>query len=348
MLYLVKRLTKKDEFKLYVSWSGNLERKKLMSKAKILVTGIIPEQGLVELKKNFDVFYNSEIETREWILEHLHEYDGLLLMGTKADKELIDAAGSNMKIITANGVGFDHIDIEYAKNKGIVVSNCPTGVRIPTAEMTFALILAAVRRLHFYDKIVRSGNWVDVSKQEYMGMSLQGKTLGVYGMGRIGSEVAKFCQAIGMNVIYNDPHKLSPELEKRLDVKYVDFTTLVKESDVITLHAPALPSTTGIFNAEVFDQMKNTAYIVNAARGALIKQDDLIDALKNHKIAGAGLDVFETEPKVPAALRELDNVILSPHAGTGTLEARTAIAKEASNNLISFFKDGKPVNWVNK
>ena len=267
-----------------------------MSKAKVLVTGIIPEQGLTELKEVFDVFYDPEVETREWVLEHLKEYDGLLLMGTKADKELIDA-GTNLKIITANGVGFDHIDIEYAKEKGIVVSNCPTGVRVPTAEMTFALLLATVRRLFFYDKVVRSGNWIDVSEQKYMGMSLQGKTLGVYGFGRIGSEVAKFCQALGMKVIYNDPHPLDAKLEAELDVKYADFDTLVKEADVITLHAPALPSTTGIFNAKVFDEMKDTAYIVNAARGVLIKQDDLIDALKNHKIAGAGLDVFETEPE---------------------------------------------------
>lgn len=317
-----------------------------MSKAKVLVTGIIPEQGLTELKEVFDVFYDPEVETREWVLEHLKEYDGLLLMGMKADKELIDA-GTNLKIITANGVGFDHIDIEYAKEKGIVVSNCPTGVRVPTAEMTFALLLATVRRLFFYDKVVRSGNWIDVSEQKYMGMSLQGKTLGVYGFGRIGSEVAKFCQALGMKVIYNDPHPLDAKLEAELDVKYADFDTLVKEADVITLHAPALPSTTGIFNSKVFDEMKDTAYIVNAARGVLIKQDDLIDALKNHKIAGAGLDVFETEPEVPVELRELDNVIMSPHAGTGTLEARTAIAKEASNNLISFLRDGKPSNQVN-
>lgn len=318
-----------------------------MSKAKVLVTGIIPEQGLVELRKTFDVFYDPEVETREWILEHLHEYEGLLLMGTKGDKELIDA-GTNLKIITANGVGFDHIDIDYAKSKGIVVANCPQGVQVPTAEMTFALLLATVRRLYLYDKIVRSGNWVDVSEQKYMGMSLQGKTLGVYGMGRIGSEVAKFCQALGMKVIYNDARRLSTELEEQLDVKYVDFDTLVKTADVITLHAPALPSTTGVFNAEVFDEMKDTAYIINAARGVLIKQDDLIDALKNHKIAGAGLDVFETEPTVPEELRALDNVIMSPHAGTGTLEARTAIANEASNNLISYLRDGKPVNQVNK
>ena len=296
-----------------------------MSKAKILVTGIIPEQGLTELKETFDVFYDPEVETRE----------------------LIDA-GSNLKIITANGVGFDHIDIEYAKSKGIVVSNCPTGVRVPTAEMTIALILATVRRLYMYDKIVRDGNWVDVSEEKYMGMSLQGKTLGVFGFGRIGSEVAKFAQALGMKVIYNNPTPLDAELEAKLDVKFADFDTMVQEADVITLHAPALPSTTGVFNADVFKKMKKTAYIVNAARGVLIKQDDLIDALKNGEIAGAGLDVSETEPIVPAELRELDNVIMSPHAGTGTLEARTAIAKEASKNLISFLQDGQALNQVNK
>jgi len=141
---------------------------------------------------------------------------------------------------------------------------------------------------------------------------------------------------------------LDAELEAKLDVKFADFDTMVQEADVITLHAPALPSTTGVFNADVFKKMKKTAYIVNAARGVLIKQDDLIDALKNGEIAGAGLDVFETEPIVPAELRELDNVIMSPHAGTGTLEARTAIAKEASKNLISFLQDGQALNQVNK
>lgn len=317
-----------------------------MDKAKVLVTGIIPEEGLVELRQNFDVTYEPEKETREWILDNLKDYDGLLLMGTKADKELIDA-GTNLKIITANGVGFDHIDIEYAKEKGIVVSNCPTGVRVPTAEMTFAFILATVRRLSFYDKVVRNGNWIDVSEQQYMGMSLQGKTLGIYGMGRVGSEVGHFCQALGMKVIYNDVRRLDADLEKELDVKYVDFDTLVSESDVITLHAPALPSTEGIFNSGVFKKMKNTAYLVNAARGVLVKENDLVNALQSGEIAGAGLDVFEHEPEVSSELRALDNVIMAPHAGTGTLEARTAIAKEASNNLISFLQKGEPLNYVN-
>ena len=129
-----------------------------MSKPKVLVTGIIPEQGLKELKATFDVSTTLKLKLEHGFLNILSEYDGLLLMGTKADKELIDA-GTNLKIITANGVGFDHIDIEYAKSKGIVVSNCPKGVRVPTAEMTFTLLLATVRRLHMYDKIVREGKW---------------------------------------------------------------------------------------------------------------------------------------------------------------------------------------------
>ncbi|MDD7758936.1 MAG: NAD(P)-dependent oxidoreductase [Aerococcus suis] len=317
-----------------------------MTKAKVLVTGIIPEQGLQELKETFDVFYAPEIETREWILEHLSEYDGLLLMGTAGDRELIDA-GTNLKIITANGVGFDHIDIDYAKEKGIVVANCPQSVRMPTAEMTFTLLLATVRRLHLYDKLLHDGEWVDVSNQQYMGMDLQGKTLGVFGLGRIGTAVAKMAQAFGMKVIYNKPHRLSPEEEEELDVQYVDFDTLVETSDVITIHSPAVPQTEGMFDKHVFEKMRDTAYIINAARGVLIKQDDLIDALKNNVIAGAGLDVFETEPDIPKALHELDNVVMSPHAGTGTLEARTAMAEEASHNLISYLRDGQAVNQVN-
>lgn len=317
-----------------------------MSKAKVLVTGIIPEEGLTDLRSAFDVTYDPEKESRDWILANLSDFDGLLLMGTKADRELIDA-GKNLKIITTNGVGFDHVDIAYAKEKGIVVSNCPMGVRVPTAEMTFSLLLATVRRLAFYDKVVREGHWMDVSEKRYMGMSLQGKTLGIYGMGRIGSEVGRFCQALGMKVIYNDIRRLDHDLEEQLDVTYVDFDTLVKTADVITLHAPALPSTMGIFNADVFAKMKSTAYIINAARGVLIKEADLVTALKTGEIAGAGLDVFEHEPTVSAELRSLDNVIMSPHAGTGTLEARTAIAQEASNNLISFINEGKAVNQVN-
>ncbi len=319
-----------------------------MSKPKVLVTGIIPEQGIKKLQEVCDVTYSANDPfSRDYVLQHLSEYDGLLLMGLKGDRELIDA-GAKLKIIAVNAVGFDAVDIDYAREKGIVVANSPQGVRVPTAEMTIALMLATVRRLYLYDKIVRSGNWVDVSEQKYMGMSLQGKTLGVFGMGRIGSQVGEFAQVLGMKVIYNDAHRLDADLEKKLGVTYVDFDTLVSTSDVITLHAPALPSTEGKFNKAVFEAMKPTAYLINAARGVLVKQDDLIDALKNQTIAGAGLDVFETEPNIPESLRSLDNVIMSPHAGTGTLDARIAIAAEASDNIISLLLENKATNMVNR
>ena len=268
-----------------------------MAKEKVLVTGIVPKEGLTELMEKFDVTYSEEPFTREYVLENLHKYDALLLMGQKADKELIEA-GENLKLISLNAVGFDHVDIEFAKSKGIVVSNSPQAVRVPTAEMTFALLLAAAKRLAFYDKIVRDGNWIDPSERKYQGLSLEGATLGVYGFGRIGQTVAKLAQSFGMKGLYHDTFRLSEEKEKELNVKYVEFDDLLANSDVITIHAPGLPATKGKFNKEAFKKMKKRSYLVNAARGPIVVEADLVEALKTGEIAGAGLDVFEFEPKV--------------------------------------------------
>lgn len=315
---------------------------------KVLVTGKAPEQGIKKLREVFDVTYPQDKQfSRAEVLQMLPEYDGVLLVGLKGDRELIDA-GSNLKIIATSGVGFDHVDIDYAQEKGIVVANTPQAVRLPTAEMTIALLLAAVRRLHVYDQDLRAGNWPDLGEVQNMGMSLDGKTLGIYGMGRIGSTVGQFAQLLGMKVIYNKRHPLSTAEEQKLNVSYADFSTLIKDSDVITLHAPLTPQTKEVFNSSVFNEMKPTAYIINTARGQLINQDDLITALKNKTIAGAGLDVFAQEPEVPEALCALDNVVLTPHAGTATLEARTAIANEASENLIALLRDGRAKNMVNQ
>lgn len=318
-----------------------------MTKKKILVTGIVPKEGLTKLFEDFDVTYSDgEPFSREYVLEHLHEYDGWLLMGQKGDKEMLDA-GKNLEIISLNAVGFDHVDIAYAKEKGIVVSNSPQAVRVPTAEMTFALILSAVKRLAFYDKVVRNGEWIDPSERRYQGMTLEGATLGVYGFGRIGSTVAKLAQAFGMKVIYNDAYRLSDEKEKELGVTYADFDELVGTADVITIHAPFLPSTKHKFNREVFKAMKNRSYLVNAARGPIVSEADLVEALEKGEIAGAGLDVFEFEPHVSEKLRALDNVMMAPHAGTGTVEGRRTLAEEAAENIRSFYA-GHPINVVNK
>ena len=316
-----------------------------MAKEKVLVTGIVPKEGLTELIEKFDVTYSEEPFTREYVLENLHKYDALLLMGQKADKEFIEA-GKNLKLISLNAVGFDHVDIEFAKSKGIVVENSPQAVRVPTAEMTFALLLAATKRLAFYDKIVRAGNWIDPSERKYQGLTLEGATLGVYGFGRIGQTVAKLAQSFGMKVLYHDTFRLSEEKEKELNVKYVEFDELLKNSDVITIHAPGLPTTKGKFNKEAFKKMKNRSYLINAARGPIIVEADLVEALKTGEIAGAGLDVFEFEPKVSEELRALDSLIMAPHAGTGTVEGRITLAKEAAENIIEFFA-GNLRNVVN-
>lgn len=318
-----------------------------MDKKKILVTGIVPKEGLRKLMDRFDVTYSEDRPfSRDYVLEYLSEYDGWLLMGQKGDKEMIDA-GENLQIISLNAVGFDHVDTAYAKEKGIIVSNSPQAVRVPTAEMTFALILAASKRLAFYDSIVRSGEWIDPSEQRYQGLTLQGSTLGIYGMGRIGLTVANFAKAFGMTVVYNDVYRLPEDKEKELGVTYLEFDQLIKTADVITIHAPALPSTIHKFNKDVFAKMKNRSYLINAARGPIVSEEALIEALKEGEIAGAGLDVFENEPQVSEGLRSLDNVIMSPHAGTGTIEGRRTLAEEAADNIIAFF-DGKPQNIVNK
>nr|WP_245249779.1 NAD(P)-dependent oxidoreductase [Vagococcus allomyrinae] len=311
---------------------------------KVLVTGIVSKAGLAELEKKCEVTYSEIPFKRSWVLEHLSEYDGVILMGMTADKEFIEA-GKNLAIISVNGVGFDHVDLTAAAEQGITVSNSPQSVRVATAELTFSLILAAAKRLHEYDSIVRSGSWVDVSEERYQGLTLDQKTLGVYGFGRIGQTVAKYADAFGMKIIYHDHVKLPEKVEKATNATYVEFDTMLSEADVITIHAPLLESTRGIFNEETFKKMKSSAYLVNAARGPIVSEAALVSALKHHEIAGAGLDVFENEPRVSEALRTLPTVIMAPHAGTGTVAGRQEIATEAAANIISFF-EGKPVNVV--
>lgn len=317
-----------------------------MTKKKVLVTGIVPKEGLQKLMAQCEVTYSEDTPfSREYVLEHLKDYDAWLLMGQKGDREMIDAA-QNLQLISLNAVGYDHVDIAYAKEKGITVSNSPQAVRVPTAEMTITLMMAAAKRLAFYDKVVRQGEWLDPSERRFQGMTLQEATLGIYGMGRIGFTVAEFAKALGMKVVYNDLYRLPQEREEELGVHFLDFDQLISQADVVSIHAPYLPSTHHQFNKDVFRAMKNRSYLVNAARGPIVSEEDLVWALKEGQIAGAGLDVFEFEPAVSEELRQLDNVIMSPHAGTGTIEGRITLAEEAANNILSFF-DGKPINVVN-
>lgn len=321
-----------------------------MSKAKILVLGGLRDDVLTDLKEVCDITIgpvgHRPDDDRQWILDHIAEYDGVIVAKMIFDKQMIDTA-KNLKIISTYGVGFDHVDTEYAKENEIVVSNCPESVLRPTAELALTMILASARRIRYYDHTLREGVFLNADEYDNQGYSIEGKTLGILGMGRIGQQVARFAKALGMKVIYHNRHQLDEKIEAELDAKYVDFDELIKNADFLSLHAPATDETYHIINADVFKQMKDTAFLINVARGSLVDSDALISALKNDEIAGAALDVFENEPHPRQELVEMDNVIMTPHVGSATHVARFNLSKEAANNVLSFFKDGKAINQIN-
>ncbi|WP_288299933.1 NAD(P)-dependent oxidoreductase [uncultured Lactobacillus sp.] len=321
-----------------------------MSKAKILVLGGLRDDALTDLKEVCDITIgpvgHRPDDDRQWVLDHIAEYDGVIVAKMIFDKQMIDAA-KNLKIISTYGVGFDHVDTEYAKENEIVVSNCPESVLRPTAELALTMILASARRIRYYDHTLREGVFLNADEYDNQGYSIEGKTLGILGMGRIGQQVARFARALGMKVIYHNRHQLDEKIEAELDAKYVDFDELIKNADFLSLHAPATDETYHIINADVFKQMKDTAFLINIARGSLVDSDALISALKNDEIAGAALDVFENEPHPRQELVEMDNVIMTPHVGSATHVARFNLSKEAANNVLSFFKDGKAINQIN-
>ncbi|MBD5431030.1 NAD(P)-dependent oxidoreductase [Lactobacillus agrestimuris] len=321
-----------------------------MDKQKVLVLGGLVDNALDDLQANFDVTIgpvgHRMEDDYEWVVEHISEYDALIVAKMFIDKKIIDNA-KKLKIISTYGVGYDHVDIDYAKSKGIIVSNCPKSVTRPTAELALAMILACARRFHFYDHSMREGVFLDVDEYDNQGYTIEGKTLGILGMGRIGQMVAQFGKMLGMKIIYHNRHQVAPEIEAKLDAKYVDFDTLIKESDFLSLNAPETPETMHIINESVLKHMKPSAFLINVARGRLVNEIDLKAALKTGEIAGAGLDVFEDETQVDDELAALDNVILTPHVGSATHVARYNLTKEASNNIISYLIDGKAINKVN-
>lgn len=322
-----------------------------MSEAKVLVLGELRQEALDDLKEKATVEIGPEghrmNDDRQWVLDHIGEYDAVIVAKMKFDREMIDAA-KNLKIISTYGVGYDHVDVKYAQEKGIVVSNCPASVRRPTAELALTLLLASARRVHFYDHSMREGVFLNVNEYDNQGFTIEGKTLGILGMGRIGQLVAKFASDLGMKIIYHNRHQVDKSIEEKLNAKYVDFDTLVKEADFLTLHAPATKETEHIIDKDVFKKMKNTAFLINVARGSLVDEKALINAVKRGEIAGAGLDVYEDEPHINPELLDLDNVVLTPHAGSATHVARYNLSKEAAENVYSFLVDGKAINQINQ
>lgn len=307
---------------------------------RIVVTRKLPDAVEARLKERFAVALNPEDEpfSPARLLRAMQEADGVLVsVNDIVDEAVLEAGGARQAGILANfGVGVNHIDLEAARRHGVVVTNTPGVLTDATADLAMALILAATRRMSETEAILRRGGWDGFRPTGWMGMGLQGKTLGIIGMGRIGQATARRAHlGFGMKVVYFN----------RSPVEGLDFAAearpsieaVMGEADVVSLHVPGSAANRALISAARLAAMKPTAYLVNTARGDILDEPALIAALQARRIAGAGLDVYAEEPQVPAALLGIDSVTLLPHIGSATIETRTAMGMLATDNLIAHF-----------
>lgn len=318
-------------------------------KRKVFITRSIQDVAMAELGDRYQVNVHSGMPaSREEIRSGIADAEGLICFPyDRIDREVIDSA-RRLKVISAYSVGFEHIDVQYAKSKGIRIGYTPDVLTNATADMAFALLLDLFRRVSAEDRIVREGRWESVySATEHLGVDLQNKTLGIFGMGRIGQAVAKRAGAFGMRIAYCSRHRLQDLQERSLGAVRVSFDDLASQSDVISIHAPHTAETTHLFDAGVFTKMKRTAYLINTARGKIVNEEDLVTALQAGIIAGAGLDVFEAEPvDKDSPLLGLQNVVLSPHMGSATVETRAKMVETVIKNLDLGMDGKRPVHSV--
>ncbi|OCA88683.1 hydroxyacid dehydrogenase [Bacillus sp. FJAT-27225] len=316
--------------------------------AKILVAGEIPKIGLELLEDHeVEIFPVEELISEAELKDRIKDKDALLsLLSTPVSKEIIDQA-PNLKIIANYGAGFNNIDFEYAASKGIPVTNTPIASTASTAELTFALVLAAARRIAEGDEVCRTVGFNGWAPLYFRGREVSGKTIGIIGFGQIGQAVAKRARGFDMRVLYSDIRQQSPEVEEALGATYVSFEELLASSDFITLNCAYNPSMKHMFSTKQFEMMKPTAYLINCARGPIVEEASLIKALEEKVIEGAALDVFEFEPEIGEGLKKLKNVVLTPHIGNATFEARDSMAEMAAGNIKKVLNDEAPLYVVN-
>ena len=315
---------------------------------KILVTYDMFREGFTELESKYDVtFPEGRDFTYDEVYAMIPEYDVLCSMfDFPVNKELIDHA-PNLKLIANYAVGYNNIDVAYALQKGLTVANTPDPVTAPTANLALGLMIDAARRVTECDRKLRTlRKAMKVGVLENLGVNITGKVLGIIGMGRIGKALAKRANACGMEVIYHNRRQLYIEEETRLNVTYVSKEELLERADFVSLNAPYTPETYHIIGAEELKRMKNSAILINTARGPLVDEAALVEALKSGEIRGAGLDVFEDGDYPMEELLEMDNVVLTPHIGTQTTETRILMARTVCNNVIGFSEGDRPVSRV--
>ena len=318
---------------------------------KIFVSSVLPAIGIDMLRKeNFNVItWNNDYPVpKDILIKSAKDCNALLCTLTaKIDEHFLNEC-KHLEIISQFGVGYDNINVAEATRLGIPVGNTPGVLTDATADIAFALMLAASRKMFFMHKKIEKGEWSYFTPTSHLGMELKHKTLGIFGLGRIGMEMAKRCKgAYDMKIIYYN-RKANTEAENLLDAKYVSFDELLAQSDVLSVHSISSEETKGIFNKEAFDKMKSTAIFINTARGAVHNEKDLIHALNEDKIWGAGLDVTNPEPMhKDNPLLNMENVAVLPHIGSATIEARNGMSRLAAENIIEFYKHDHIPNLVN-
>ena len=307
---------------------------------KIAFTTKLPQEGFKRL-------FSGRNGDLEFEISDLADAD--ILVSTfdfRVPKEMIEAM-PHLRLIANFGAGYNNIDLDACRERKICVTNTPLPVIEPTAELAFALMIDIARRVSEFDRLVRSGD-AQFGVMRNLSHSLYGKTLGIIGLGRIGQALARRALAAGMRIIYHNRHKLPDEIEQKYDARYVDFQTVLQDSDFLSLNLPYTPDVHHLIGKPELGMMKRSAYLINTARGAHVDEEALVEALKNGIIAGAALDVYENEPAVSTALLKLPNVVLSPHTGTGTWEGRIAMCENVTDNILAFAQGRKDdMNIVN-
>ncbi len=316
---------------------------------EVFITARVPEEVLVRITLDHAVEIHDEDQpiNRARMLKGVENKEGLLCTLTdRIDKEVLERA-PRLKVIANNGVGFDHIDIETATARKILVTNTPGVLTDETADLTFALILASARRIVEGDATIREGEFKYWAPLHFLGLRVSGKILGIVGFGRIGQAVARRARGFDMKVLYHSRTRLDPSQEKQLGVSYSPFDELLREADFVTLHVPLGPSTRHLIGSRELEIMKPSACLINAARGPVVDEKALVEALRYGRIRGAGLDVYENEPELSPGLADLKNAVLLPHMGSATIETRTKMALMAAENLLAGLRGERPPNCVN-
>lgn len=322
-----------------------------LKKPKVYVTRQLFEKAVDLLKKHADieVFEGEDNPVpREVLLKKVKKVDGLLcLLTDKIDTEVLDA-GKNLRVVSNYAVGFNNIDIAEATKRGVYVANTSGILTETTADCAFALMMCIARRIAEADRHTRNGGWIHAwGPKMFLGSDIHGKTLGILGMGRIGTALTKRARGFGMNVIYYDNIRRR-DLEDELGIKHYSFRVLLKKSDFVSIHVPLTDATYHMIGERELASMKKTAFLINTARGPIVHEEALYHALKNRVIAGAGIDVFEKEPiEKDNPLLKLDNIVVTPHIASASVDTRTKMAILAATNLIEVLKGRVPTNLVN-